>query len=253
MLSLIKWFFERIDVLKLAEFQRTRNNRKIAARLHVALVIAYDIIEIYQVLLDELSAALKAHRKEDARHIFQLNLHRTENLLQQQSNNLEQLDHLFHDLYAEVHLLDPSFESTYRTMFSGKFGILWQAQTLLTSGRLPVHEDHQPPPALNEDLVYRTLWFSPEGPPKDRRREARYLHGDTGRERQVVDVHVRDGDAFFVELARYFESENPYARLAELRAAAERYKQALEANLSLSDVLVEIGSITRRDNWGKSS
>ena len=52
MLDLFKWFLERVDFVKLAEAQRGRNNRRAAARLHVALVIAYDIIELFEVLID---------------------------------------------------------------------------------------------------------------------------------------------------------------------------------------------------------
>lgn len=251
MIELIKWFLERVDPVRLAEAQRLRNNRRAAARLHVALVIAYDIIEIFEILLDELAAALESHRKEGDRHLFSLNLHRITSLLRQQSDNLDQLDHMFRDLYAEMKLLDREFERTFSEMFSGKAAVLLDAQHLLSSGRLPVHEDHPLPWADTHDLTYCTLWFSPESLPADREKEARYLHGCTGQEKSVVDVHVADGDPFFAELARYFEVERPFARLEELKSAAERYKQAVETHLTLSDVLAEIGSIARHDHRGR--
>jgi hypothetical protein len=247
---LIQWFLERVDPAQLAEAQRLRNNRRAAARLHLALIIAYDIIEIFQILLDELAAALDSHQNQtDGSHRFTLNLYRTTSLLRQQSDNLDRLDHLFRDLYSEMRLLDPSFEPTFREMFSGKFSVLLDAQHLLTSARLPIHEDHPAPPGDGHDLTYRTLWFSPESPPADREREARYLHGDDGREKEVVDVHVADGEPFFLELKRYFEIEKPYERLEALREAAAAYGQAVESRLSLSEVLSDLGSITSRANW----
>ena len=173
-------------------------------------------------------------------------------LLQQQSDNLDKLDHLFRDLYAEMQLIDPDFQRTYRNMFSGKFSVLLDAQHLLSSGRLPIHEDHPLPWTDTYDLTYRTLWFSPESLPKDRDRQRQYLHGYTGQAKQVVDVHVSDGDPFFAQLERYFELENPAQRLQDLKTAAASYRQALEMHLTLSEVLAEIGTITRYDNYGKT-
>jgi hypothetical protein len=82
------------------------------------------------------------------------------------------------------------------------------------------------------------LWLSPDGPPDgDRAEAAQYLHGYAGRDKIVVDIHIQDGEPFFIELERYLKEDQPYRRLAELKAVCESYRRALEANFSLGDVL----------------
>ncbi|WP_066793686.1 hypothetical protein [Sphingomonas soli] len=245
MLALLKWLFEHIDFVKIAELQRGRNNRKVAARLHLALIAAYEIVDVQETLLDILNAALKSYRKDGDRHIISVNAHWTANLLRRQADNLEKLDRLLRDLYAEIRLLDPSFEANYRAMFPGKFGILFDAQYLLWQARLPIGEDHPVPWMDGDGLVYRTLWLGPLEPDKDRDEERRYLHPVNGTEKDIIDVHASDGTAFMVELERYFEVEKPFERLAALKESAESYKQALTEHLSLSDVLAEIGNLKR--------
>jgi len=223
MIDLLKRMIEWVDAPRIIDVQRGRNSKLIPARLHVALLTAYDIIEIYQIILDELSAFLDTHRKRlDGRDSFTLNTHRMVWLLRRQADNLQQLDYVFRDLYAEVRLLDPVFERTYQAMFSGKFGMLMSAQILLAEGRLPLHEDHPIPPTDEFEHAYRTLWLSPDGPPDgDRAEAAQYLHGYAGRDKIVVDIHIQDGEPFFIELERYLKEDQPYRRLAELKAVCE--------------------------------
>ena len=70
MLGLVQWFFEKVDFVKIADFVRSRNNRTAAARLYYALILSYDIIDIYRVILDELRASLETHKKVDGGHTF---------------------------------------------------------------------------------------------------------------------------------------------------------------------------------------
>lgn len=246
MLAFLNWIFKQIDFAKLAELQRGRNNRKAAARLHMVLVTAYEIIDVQETLLDSLSAALKDYRIEGDRHIVNMNPHWTARMLMRQADNLEKLDRLLRDLYAEVRLLDATFEANYRAMYPGKFGVLFDAQHLLWQARLPIHEDHPMPWGDGEGLVYRTLWLGPIEAGIDRNEERRYIHPMNAIEKEVIDVHSSDGKAFLVELERYFEVEKPYARLATLKEAAQSYKEALVKHLSLSDVLAEIGNLKGR-------
>jgi len=245
MLSFLQWVFDKIDFVQIAELQRGRNNRKAAARLHLILVTAYDIIDVQETLLDILAVALQDYRKEGDRHIISVNAHWTANMLRRQADNLEKMSQLLRDLYLEVRLLDPAFETTYRAMFAGKFGILFDAQTLLWQARLPIHEDHPVPWMDGEGLVYRTLWLGPIEPGTDREEERKYLHPGLATEKEIIDVHASDGAAFMVELERYFEVEKPLERLAALKASAESYKLALGEHLSLADVLAEIGNLKR--------
>lgn len=251
MLNLLKKFFDIVDVPKIVDFQRNRNNRAAAARLFLGLATAYDINEIGEVLLDELEAALASHRRTERGDSFTLNLYRVRALLAEQADNLDQLDTLFRDMYSELRLLSPDFEPTYSAVFPGKYSALMDAQMLLSDARLPIHEDHPFPPTDEFERPYRTLWFSP-AVDDDRERTRRLLHGDCGVPKQVIDVHPSDGEQFFRELDRYFREERPRKLLDDLKEAAERYRAAMERNLSLSDVLAEIGSIRKRSNWGRS-
>lgn len=246
MLALLKWFLEQVNFVKIAEFQQGRNNRKAAARLHLILVTAYDIIDVQETLLDTIATAVNDYRVEGDRHFININPHWTASLLRRQADNLEKLDRLLRDLYAEVRLLEPSFEKVYRSMFAGKGGILLDTQQLLWQARLPIHEDHPLPWGEGEGLVYRTLWLGPIQPGTDREKEREYLHPNYGTEQEVIDVHSSDGATFMNELNRYFEVEKPFARLAELKETAESYKRALTEHLSLSDVLAEIGNLKDR-------
>ena len=247
MLSFFLWVLNHLDFVKLSEFQRGRNTRKVSARLHLILVTAYDIIEVYEDLLKLLENTLQGYRLDGDRYIMSINPHWTEKLLRRQADNLGKLDRLVRDLYAEVRVLDPAFEKTYRELIPSKFGIFFETQQLLWQGRLGTHEDHPVPYAPRAGLTYRTLWLSEIPANYDREQDERYLHANDGMERTVIDVNLKDGEPFFRELARYLEEEQPYKRLAALRETAETYKQALIANISLEDALLEIGKLNRTD------
>lgn len=253
MIGLFTAFLKRLDFVRLAEAQRGRNNREAAAQLHAGLLIAYEIIEIFQILLDELGAALRTHRLEDTRHKFTLNPWRLRSLLLAQADNLDKLDHVMRNHYSAVRLLSPEFEKVYREIFAGKIDLLLDARVLLTEARLPINDDHPFPPSDQAGLTYRTLWFSPDPPAEDRKEIERYLHGYTGEEKVVVDVHISDGEAFFRELDAYFARQNPIALLADLRAVTDEYRLALERRFQISDLLADIGRVARRSNWAPSS
>lgn len=251
MLELIKFFLEKLDFLAIAEFLRKRNNRKAAARLHLILVQSYEIIELYRTILDELKAALGSHERQDDRHRFYLNPARMANLLQRQASNLDVMENLTIDLLGELKVLDHRFEKAYRDLLPGKFGILFRAQGLLASARLPINEDDTSYFPSAEDGKYRTLWFTSEKPEENREETEKYLYGWNGREKDVVDVNLHDGDAFFRLLAWYFTTNNPYDLLEELERITESYKQALIDNFSLEEIISDIGSVSRHDNWAR--
>ena len=92
---------------------------------------------------------------------------------------------------------------------------------------------------------YRTLWFTSSAPREDRKEVEKYLYGYTGEEKTIVDVNVNDGDAFFRELQRYFENENPLNRLREIERLTENYRDILLQHFSLEDLLSEIGKVQR--------
>lgn len=241
MLSLFQWVLKQIDFVKLSEFQRGRNTRKVSAKLHLILVTAYDIIEVYNDLLRILENSLTDYRIDNDRYVISLNPHWTEKLLRRQADNLEKFDKLVRALYVEVRVLDPTFEKTYRDLVPSKFGIFFETQQLLWQGRFGTHEGHPIPYAPKAGLTYRTLWLSEVPKNHDREQDEKYLHADDGMERTVVDVHMKDGEPFFRELARYLDQERPFERLSALRETAESYKAALIANLSLEDVLIDLG------------
>ncbi|RKE42418.1 MULTISPECIES: hypothetical protein [unclassified Sphingomonas] len=247
MLSFFMSVLKSLDFVKLSEFQRGRNKRKVSARLHLILVTAYDIIEVFEELIKLLEKSLKEYRRDGNRYIMSINPSWTESLLRRQADNLGKLDRLVRDLYAEVRVLDPAFEKTYRDLVPSKFGIFFEAQQLLWQGRLGTHEDHPVPYSRTAGLTYRTLWLSEIPKDHDRQQDIKYLHADDGMERSVIDVNMKDGEPFFRELARYLEEERPHQRLIALRETAETYKQALMENLSLEDVLLELGRLNRAD------
>lgn len=170
MLELIKFFLEKIDFLAIYEALGKRKNRRLAAQLHLILVQSYEIIEIYRVLLDELKAALESHQKVDSRERFFLNPARIGSLLNRQASNLEVMECLTIDLMDELRTLDNKFMEAYRSILPGKFGILFEAQNLLSKGRLSLSEsDPKNFPATIEG-EYRTLWFTSEKPQEDRKK-----------------------------------------------------------------------------------
>jgi hypothetical protein len=251
MLELIKFFLEKIDFLAIAEALRKRKNRRVAARLHVILVQSYEIIELYHVLLDELRAALRSHQREDDRHQFFLNPARIASLLNRQASNLQVMETLTIDLINELRILDNKFTEAYRSLFPGKFGILFMAQGLLAAGRFPLVESgpHHFPATVEGE--YRTLWFTSEAPQEDRKEIEEYLYGWNGQEKTIVDVNIHDGDAFFRELNRYFQEEEPMKRLREIEELTENYKNVLLQHFSIEDLLSEIGKIRRHENWAE--
>jgi hypothetical protein len=252
MLELLKFFLQKIDFLAIAEMSRKHNNRKTAAQLHLILVQSYEIIELYQVLLDELQAALESYQKVGSREYFSLNPSRLASLLKRQASNLEVMEHLSYELMDELRILDNQFLEAYRSILPGKFGILFEAQNLLSQGRLPLGES-QPKyfPATHEG-EYRTLWFTWEKPTEDRKNVEKYLHGWSGEEKVVIDVNIHDGDIFFNELARYFDKEDPIKRLSEIKVLTESYRKVLQQSFSIEDVLSDIGKVRKHRSRAKN-
>jgi hypothetical protein len=251
MLELIKFFLEKIDFLAIAEVIRKRKNRQLAARLHVILVQSYEIIELYRVLLDELRAALESHRRSDEHHRFYLNPARIASLLDRQSSNLQVMETLSLELLDELRVLDNKFAEAYRSLLPDKFGILFQARGLLAEGRLPLVESGPENFPASVEGDYRTVWFTWEAPKEDRQEIEKYLYGWNGREKTIIDVNIHDGDAFFRELDRYFEEQNPVKRLREIETLTDSYRDVLLRNFSVEDLLSEIGKVRRHYSWTK--
>jgi hypothetical protein len=253
-LELMTFVLEKVDFLELCSAVKNRNNRKAAARLHLILVKSYEFIELYKVILDELKAALESHEKNDATHKFYLNPHRMEILLSSQAKNVETMEVLIGGLLDEVKLLDNKFADAYKRLFPGKAGILFDAEWLLRSGRVPLNEskniDNFP---ADEQGVYRTAWITGEKPTEDRKELEKYLYGWDGKDKEVIDVNLHDGNKFFEKLKWYFETQNPYKTLKELSTLTESYKQALVENFKLDEILSDIGKVRQYDNWASPS
>lgn len=251
MLELLKFFLQKVDFLAIAEMSRKHKNRKMAAQLHLILVQSYEITELYQVLLDELQAALESHQRVGSRENFFLNPSRIASLLERQASNLEVMEHLTYELMDELRILDNQFLEAYRSIFPGKFGILFEAKSLLSKGRLPLGESQPNYFLATPEGEYRTLWFTWEKPTEDRESIEKDLHGFSGREKVVIDVNIHDGNIFFNELARYFDKENPINRLYEIKILTENYKKILQQSFSIEDILSDIGKVRKHSNWAK--
>jgi hypothetical protein len=246
MLTLIKAFLDKIDFLRIAETLRKRNNRRLAAGLHAVLIQSYEIIELYRILLQELRAALKSHQTKEKAHRFFLNPARIAHLLSRQSSNLEVMETITGDLLDELRVLDNSFAELYRSVFPGKFGILSEAQGLLNQARLSVSEGDSAAFPANSLGEYRTLWFTWDRPNEDDRRNiTRFLYGDDGREKVVVEVNNHDGDAFFRELERYFRDDDPEGTLKAIEELTEGYRTVLLEHFSVDDLLGDIARVRR--------
>ncbi|WP_146142943.1 hypothetical protein [Halomonas sp. ND22Bw] len=102
MLELLKFVLEKLDFVKLAGAIRRQRNRKAAAQLYSVLIQAYEILEVYRVLLDQLSEVLKDREVSDKQHRYYLNTRRVGSLLKRQASNLGVLDLLIRDLRDEL-------------------------------------------------------------------------------------------------------------------------------------------------------
>lgn len=245
MLELIKVLLEKLDFIEIAKFIRERKNRLLAARLHLVLVQSYEILEIYQVLLAELRAALETYSKTADGYRFHLNSAHVAALLSRQASNLSVMEALTADLLDELRVLDNKFVETYRSIIPGKASILFQAEHLLASGRLPLAETGPGEFPASLDGSYRTLWFTQEEPKEERRVIEQYLHGYRGYDLPVVDVTVSDGDAFFNELTKYFAEQDPEGKLRVLRELTDTYKATLMSTFTTEDLLADIGKVRR--------
>ncbi|OJU35291.1 MAG: hypothetical protein BGN99_19300 [Alphaproteobacteria bacterium 65-37] len=247
MLALLQYLLDKVDYFKIIEALRKRNNREHAARLHLILVQAREILEIYRILLDELQAALRSHQTTDAGHRFYLNPLHIAALLQRQQSNLAVMDHMIHDLLDAVRILDSSFTEVFRSIYPGKTGILSEAMAVFGQDRFPLGEagpDHFP---ADPEGVYRTLWFTWSKPPEDRSEIEKYLYGWNGTPKKIVDVSIHDSQKFFKALETYFSGHNPYAKLLLLEQITEKYNAALVANFELGDILSNIANV--RKHW----
>ncbi|WP_018918654.1 hypothetical protein [Vreelandella zhanjiangensis] len=245
MLELLKFLLEKLDFLSIAEAVRKRGNRRAAARLHLILVQSYEILELYSILLEELQAALESHEVVCERHRFHLNPRHVSSLLARQSSNLAVMETLTHDLLDELRMIDNEFAEAYRRLMPGKFGILFDAEWLLASGRLPLAETEPSAFPASADGAYRTLWFTPDPPKEDRRELEKYLYGWNGREKTVLDVNIHDGDAFFEAVREYFRTEDPEGRLKDLKKVTEDYREVLLSTFTTQDLLADISKVRR--------
>lgn len=245
MLEIIRFFIEKIDFLHIAQIARQRKDRLTAARLHLILVQSYEIIELYRVILDELESALKAHRKTESGYRFHLNEHRISALLLRQSSNLEVMETLTDDLFFELRTLDNNFLKAYRQLFPGKGAILNAASALLANARLPLAETGPGTFPMTGRGDYRTLWLTRDGAKHDRREIEKYLYGHNGKDKQVIDVALSDGDAFFEVLTDYLENQKPREKLASIEALTDNYRLVLEQNFTASELLSDIGKVAK--------
>lgn len=245
MLTLLNFFLEKLDFLSIAEAVRKQKNRRAAACMHLILIQSYEIIELYSILLNELQAAQTAREAVGEANRFHLNSSRISSLLSRQSTNLGVMETLTHDLLGELRVIDNRFAEIYRSLMPGKFSILFEAERLLSSGRLPLAESEPSVFPASVDGTYRTLWFSPDKPGTDRREVERYLYGSDGPEKAVLDVNIHDGEAFFDAVREYFRYENPMGRLQNLRDATERYREVLLSNFTIEDLLADISKVRR--------
>jgi hypothetical protein len=168
MFELLMYLLDKLDYLKIIEALRKRNNRQHAANLHLILVQAREILEIYRILLDELHAALRSHQSADEGHRFYLNPSRIAALLQRQHSNIGVMDTMIHDLLDVVRVLDSDFAETFLSIFPGKTGILSEAMVVFGQDRLPLAESGPGHFPADPEGAYRTLWFTWEKPPADR-------------------------------------------------------------------------------------
>ena len=245
MLEIIRFFIEKIDFLKIAELARKRNDRLMAARLHLILVQSYEIIELYTVILGELESALEAHQKTENGYRFHLNEHRISALLLRQSSNLEVMETLTDDLFFELRTLDNDFLMAYRQLFPGKGTILNAASALLANARLPLAETGPGTFPMTRRGDYRTLWITREGAKHDRREIEKYLYGDNGKDKQVIDIAISDGDVFFDVLTDYLENEKPREKLSSIKSLTDSYRLVLQQNFTASELLSEIGTVAK--------
>lgn len=245
MLELIKFVLEKLDIIALADSIRERKNRRLAATLHLVLVQAYEILELYRVLLAELRAALESHRATESGHEFHLNPDHISTLLSRQASNLSVMERLTVDLLDALRVIDNRFLESYRALIPGKMGVLYAAEGLLAGGRLPLAETGPEEFPASSDGTYRTLWFTRTEQSSERRVLEKYLHGYAGEEKVVVDVALSDGDAFFKELERYFSEQHPEEKLQELTELTESFKEKLITSFTTSELLGEIGGIRR--------
>jgi hypothetical protein len=251
MLELLKFLLEKLDFVKFAESARKRRNRKTAAQLHLILVQSYEIVELYEVILDELRAALETHQRTDEYHRFDLNPSRIASLLARQSSNLSVMEELIINMLDELRILDNDIAEAYRKIFPGKWSILFEAEALLANGRLPLAETAPDTFPATENGEYRTLWFTSEPPREDREQIENYLYPGRDETNRVFDVNVHDGDAFFHELERYFRTENPLGRLKKLKELTERYRIILLETFTLEDILSDISKVRKHQSWAR--
>ena len=143
--------------------------------------------------------------------------------------------------------MSKDFKPVYDELFSGKFGALWGGMNLLSQARLSTGKHWRLTDKGEE--TYRTLWFTWDPPAEDRSEVARYLHGDDGTEKYVVDVNNNDGEEFFREIERYLREEDPYGSLARLETETELLRVALEKHFSMSDIIGELKNVKLRRSW----
>jgi hypothetical protein len=244
-IGLLTVLYRNLDFFKIARFVHERRDRLHAARLHLVLVQSYEILELYSVLLEELHAALESHTATAEGHKFYLNVPHLSSLLARQASNISIMESLTVDLLSELRVLDNEFVETYRSIIPGKGSILFEAEVLLSSSRLPLAATGPGEFPASADGSYRTLWLTDVKPQEDRRQIEKYLYGYDGQDRVVVDVRPDDGDIFFEELGRYFREQDPQKQLQELRVLTEQYKQALMETFTAADLLADIGKVRR--------
>jgi hypothetical protein len=240
-----------MDFLSIAEFSRKRNNRMVAARLHLVLSQSYEIIEIFRILLDELKKAMDSHMRVNENHRFSINPHRIASLLHRQASNLEIMEILTTELLDEIRILDHRFEQIYRHISPGKFGIMFRAQGFLMSARFPLVEDSMKVPPPNADGTYLALQFTWEISTEDPPEAEEHYYVGFGPAKRVVDVRIDEADEFFRALKWYLENCKPYERIRELEEITECYKQALIKNFTLEEILTDISKVKRHYNWAE--
>ncbi|MEU2743203.1 hypothetical protein ABZ656_50140 [Streptomyces sp. NPDC007095] len=227
MIELLRLLIETVTqgIPRIGSFRESKKRRDLAIDLFLLYVRFNETMVAADVIVKLLEAYVAPEPRRDRG--FAIDQLRFE--MERQVNNLDRLRATLIDRSAVLWIIEPEAYRRLAVMVGGKQDHLITLRMLMERGRLPLGPNYAEFSSLGVRDIQSGHFVSPRYAPR-----AFLSEGVT------FDLETND-DTVIERVRAYVESGSPQDRIADIRAALEDLRVALEANFSLAEVLVEVG------------
>jgi hypothetical protein len=236
MFEMVKAILEIIkDVTDFSKFSTSNKKTKIGVRLfsvytnlNQILITGYDIVEKLESYVKECQ-----YRSKMNKELYQLYI---KDLLKEQSINMGRFVFSARDMILELNIINGKFVMDIKPLISGKISALRDLLNIFEAGSLPIDG----PTSLQlKELVEKWNKLSISDEFWDW--EEDYI---SIRKEIIKKENIKNN---YKQIKKYLDNSDLRKSLDEIKSALLLFRDTLEKNFTLSDILVEVG----KNGYGK--